>query len=187
MKAGFALLTDRPVENFVSRLAWDIHRQWQTGVAARCLPAHISLKQPFEIGDRLAEMEAYMAGLAASIPPLPIELAGLYAWENVLGIDLRETPAVRELHSRLNRELPPIFGDVRADYDGDEYHFHITVAMGGASAETYRAIYAARAGTALPATFIAREIGLATGYERPGGGWQYMLHTVLPLTGSHAG
>jgi 2'-5' RNA ligase len=186
MKAAFALLTDRTVENFVNRLAWDIHRQWQTGVAARCYPAHISLKQPFAIGERLAEMEAYMARLAASIPPLPIEPAALYAWESVLGIDLVETPALRELHNRLNRELPDIFGDVRAEYDGDGYHFHITVAMGGASAETYRAIYAAHAGRALPERFIAREVALLTGYERPGGGWQYMMHTVLPLTGGHA-
>ena len=132
MKAGFALLTDRTVENTVNRLAWDVHLRWQTGVAARCYPAHISLKQPFEIGDRLAEMEGYMAQFAASIPPLPIELRGLFVWETVLGIDVGETPALRELHNRLNRELPPIFGDVRADHDGDEYHFHITVAMGGA-------------------------------------------------------
>ena len=55
MKAGLALLTNRAVENAVNRLAWDINRQWQTGVVARSYPAHISLKQPCEIGDRLAD------------------------------------------------------------------------------------------------------------------------------------
>ena len=99
----------------------------------------------------------------------------------MLGIDLRETPALRELHNRLNRELPPIFGDVRADFDGDEYHFHMTVAMGGASAETYKAIFAACTEVVLPGAFIARELGLFTGYQTNEGGWQYMLHTVLPL------
>lgn len=183
MKAGLALLTNRAVENAVNRLAWDINRQWQTGVVARSYPAHISLKQPCEIGDRLADWEAYMAAFAASIPPLPIELAGLYVWETVLGIDVRETAALRELHNRLNRELPPIFGDVRADHDGDGYHFHMTVAMGGASAPTYRAIYDACAGLPLPASFTATEICLFAGYERAEGGWQYMLHTTLPLGG----
>jgi 2'-5' RNA ligase len=187
MKAGFALLTDRTIENTVNRLAWDVHQRWQTGVAARCYPAHISLKQPCEIGDRLAELERFMAQLAASIPPLPIELRGLFVWETILGIDVCETPALRELHNRLNRELTTIFGDVRADHDGDEYHFHVTVAMGGADTDAYRAIHAACAGMVLPKSFTAHELGLFTGYERPAGGWQYMLHTALPLTGSHVG
>jgi len=124
-----------------------------------------------------------MARFAAAIPPLPIELRTLYVWENVLGIDVRETPALRELHNRLNRELPPIFGDVRADHDGDGYHFHMTVAMGGASAETYKAIFAACTDIVLPGAFVARELGLFAGYPKPDGGWQYMLHTVLPLAG----
>jgi 2'-5' RNA ligase len=183
MKAGLALLTDRTVENAVNRLAWDVHQRWQTGVAARCYPAHISLKQPCEIGDRLAEMQAFMARFAASIPPLAIELKGLYVWETVLGIDVCETPVLRELHNRLNRELPPVFGDVRADHDGDEYHFHMTVAMGGASAATYAAAYAACAEVVLPGAFTAHELGLFTGYERTTGDWQYMLHTVVPLSG----
>jgi 2'-5' RNA ligase len=184
MKACFALLTNRAIENSVNHLAWDIHMRWQIGLMARCHPAHITLKQPCEIGDRLQEWTAYMASFAASIPPLPIELTGLYVWDTVLGIDVRETPALRELHNRLNRELPPIFGDVRAEHDGDQYHFHMTVAMGGASAETYRVIHAACATATLPAAFTARELGLFTGYERPTGGWQYMLHTVLPLGGT---
>ncbi len=183
MKAGLALLTDRTVENAVNRLAWDINQRWQTGLMARAYPAHISLKQPCEIGDRLAEMEAFMARFAASIPPLPIELRGLYVWENVLGIDVSETPALRELHNRLNRELPPVFGDVRADFDGDGYHFHMTVAMGGATAETYKAIFAGCTDVVLPTAFTARELGLFTGHQKDDGGWQYMLHTVLPLAG----
>jgi 2'-5' RNA ligase len=183
MKAGLALLADRTVANAVNRLAWDVHARWQVGVAARCYPAHISLKQPFELGERLADMEAYTASFASSLAPLPITLDTLFVWDTVLGIDVRETAALRALHNRLNRELPPIFGDVRADHDGDEYHFHMTVALGGADAATYAAAHAACAPLPLPATFMAAELGLFTGFQRPTGGWQYMLHTVYPLTG----
>lgn len=183
MRVGLALLTDRTVENAVNHLAWNINQRWQTGLTARAYPAHISLKQPCEIGDRLVEVEAFAARFAASIPPLLIELRALYVWENVLAIDVCETPALRALHNRLNRELPPIFGDVRADFDGDEYHFHITVAMGGASADTYKTIFAACADIVLPSAFTARELGLFTGYQKNDGVWQYMLHTVLPLAG----
>lgn len=183
MKAGFALLTNRTVENAVGRLAWDIHMRWQTGIIARAFPPHISLKQPCEIGDRLPEFTTYMAAFAASIPPLSLQLGGLYVWENLIGIGVRETAALRELHNRLNDELSLIFGDVRADFDGDDYRFHITVAAGGASVETYRAIHATCAGVTLPASFTAHELGLGVGYERAPGVWQFMLHTVLPLTG----
>jgi 2'-5' RNA ligase len=183
MKAGLALLADRKVANAVSRLAWDIHMRWQIGVAARCYPAHISLKQPFELGDRLADMLAYTEHFATTLAPQPITLGALFAWDTVLGIDVHETPALRALHNRLNCDLPPLFGDVRADHDGDEYHFHMTVAMGGADAATYAAVYAACASLPLPAAFTAAELGLFTGYQRPTGGWQYMLHTIYPLTG----
>jgi 2'-5' RNA ligase len=187
MKAGFALLASRTVENAVNRLAWDIHTRWGTGVSARCYPAHISLKQPFELGNRLPEFEAYMAAFTASTPPLEIEVGRLLLWDTVLVFDVRETPTLRSLHNRLNRDLPPIFGAVRAEHDGDEYHFHMTVASGGASADTYRAILAAQDDVTPPPPFTAYELGLFTGYARPTGGWQFMLHTVLPLTGEPTG
>jgi 2'-5' RNA ligase len=183
MKAGFALLTNRTVENAVNRLAWDIHTRWAIGVASRCYPAHISLKQPFELGNRLTEFEAYMAAFTASTPPLQIEVGKLLLWDTVLVFDVRETPTLRGLHNRLNRELPPLFGDVQAEHDGDEYHFHMTVASGGASADMYRAIHAAYGDVAPPAAFTVHELGLFTGYERAPGAWQFMLHTVLPLRG----
>ena len=59
MKAAFALLANVEVYNFVRKLAWDIHRQYGTGTIDTRLPPHISLKQPFSIGD-LAALEDYM-------------------------------------------------------------------------------------------------------------------------------
>jgi hypothetical protein len=61
MKAGLALLANRTVANAVNRLAWDVHMRWQIGVAARAYPAHISLKQPFELGTRLERFSAMCA------------------------------------------------------------------------------------------------------------------------------
>ena len=148
---------------------------------ARAYPAHISLKQPCEIGDRLEDMEAYMARLAASIPPLPIELRGLYVWRTCWVLTYARYRHCARCTTVSTAKLPPIFGDVRADFDGDGYHFHMTVAMGGVSAETYKAIFAACNDIVLPRAFTARELGLFTGYQKNDGGWQYMLHTVQPL------
>jgi 2'-5' RNA ligase len=184
MKAGFALLADRTVSNAVTQLAWDIHLRRQNGIASRSIPPHISLRQPIDIGEGLGAMEGYAQRLAAAVPPLRIQLGGLLAWDDGLVIDVVEVPDLRDLHDRLIRELRPIFGDVRADHDGPKYHFHMTVAIGGADAATYRSIQAAYANWELPLNYTGAEIGLFVGYERAPGAWQYMLHTVLPLTGA---
>ena len=183
MRATFALLTDRTVENAVNRLAWQIHLGWVTGVGVRRLAPHVSLKQPFDIGEDLAALERYMTRFAADVPPLHVRLRGLCVWRTVLSIGVDETPALRALHERLNRELPRLFGDVSAEHDGDGYRFHLTVAMGGASAETYQAIYRENAAQPVPAGFTARELALFVYHEAPPGRREYMTHTVLPLTG----
>lgn len=183
MRATFALLTNRDIENAVNRLAWQINLRWHTGVTPRCLAPHVSLKQPFDIGHDLGTLERYMVALASDVPPLPIELTGFFVWEMVFGLDVKETPALRALHDRLNRELPALFGDVSALHDGDGYHFHLTVATGGASAETYRSIYAENSSSPLVATFTAQEVALFVYNERQTGERDYMTHTVLPLTG----
>ena len=184
MRATFALLTNRDIENAVNRLAWQINLRWHTGVTPRCLAPHISLKQPFEIGQNLAALERYMVAFASDVPPLSIELTAFYLWETVLALDVKETPALRALHDRLNRELPLLFGEVDAAHDGAEYHFHLTIATGGASAETYRSIYSENSVHPFPATFTAHEVALFVYHERPSGERDYMTHTVLPLTGS---
>jgi 2'-5' RNA ligase len=184
VRATFALLTNRDIENAVNRLAWQINLRWHTGVTPRCLAPHISLKQPFEIGHDLAALERYMAAFTSDVPPVPIDLTGFYAWETVFGLDVKETPVLRALHYRLNRELPTLFGDVNALHDGEEYHFHLTIATGGASAEKYRSIYSENSVPAFTATFTAHELALFVYNERESGESEYMTHTVLPLTGS---
>jgi 2'-5' RNA ligase len=184
MKAGFALLADRSVSNAVTQLAWDMHLRWQNGIGSRSIPPHISLRQPIDIGGELEAMGEYAHRLAAAVPPLSIQLGDLLAWDDGLVIDVVETPALRQVHDRLIRELGAIYGAVRADHDGAEYHFHMTVAIGGADAATYRRIQANYTDWALPSGFTSVEVGLFVGYERAPGAWQFMLHTVLPLTGA---
>ena len=183
MRATFALLTPRPLENRFSKLGWDINLRWKTGVQARCLAPHISLKQPFHIGDNLGLLEAYMATFATSIPPFQVELKDFRVWESFFVVHVEETPILRDLHNRLNRELPPLFGDVSALFDGDDYQFHLTVTSGNVPAETYREIYAVYAETPVRETFLASELAMFVFNERAPNLRDYMTHTVLPLTG----
>jgi 2'-5' RNA ligase len=184
MRATFALLTNRHIENQINWLAWQINLRFQTGVQPRCLAAHVSLKQPFDIGDNLDTLERYMADFAATVPPVDIELADFFVWETVFAVDVRETTTLRTLHNRLNQKLPPLFGDVSAEHDGEEYHFHLTVATGGATPEIYQAIYETYTQIPIATTFTANELAMFVYHEQPSGRRDYMTHTVLPLTGS---
>ena len=184
MRATFALLTNRHIENQINRLAWQIHLRWYTGVQPRCLAPHVSLKQPFDIGDKLDVLEQYMTDVTATVPPITLELTDFFVWETVFAVNVKETTILRTLHNRLNDELPRLFGDVSALHDGEEYHFHLTVATGGASPETYQAIYETYAQVPVATTFTAYELALFVYHEQSSGIRDYLTHTVLPLTGA---
>jgi 2'-5' RNA ligase len=111
------------------------------------LPPHISLKQPFDISD-LGLLERYMAELAQSISPFRVGLTHLELVETVvdgldtgiLWLNVQETAFLRQLHNRVNQELTLRFGNVPAAFDGQGYHFHMTVALGGQPIATYHHI-----------------------------------------------
>src|SRR6266511_3338836 len=99
MRATFALLTNRHIEDQINQVAWQIHLRFRTGVQPRCLAPHVSLKQPFEIGEKLDVLERYLADFAA---PVDIELTEFFVWETVFAVDVKETTISRTLHNRLN-------------------------------------------------------------------------------------
>ena len=46
-----------------------------------------------------------------------------------------------DLHKRLNNELEKTFGKSPADHDGDDYAFHMTIAIGGKPFTSYQKAY----------------------------------------------
>jgi 2'-5' RNA ligase len=184
IKTTCGLLADRNLQNEVGRLAWDVHRRHATGLLGRRLPAHVSLKQPFAIDDEFAGFEKYVHGLAARIEPCEIELDGFFSWPGVFGVQVRESPALRNLHTLLNVELGGLFGDVRADFDGDAYQFHMTIAAGGASAAVYGDIGEEYAAVGFRRSFLARELGIFVYDVQDDGGFDFMLHSIVPVGGA---
>jgi 2'-5' RNA ligase len=147
MKATFAFLANNEIHNLVRKLSWDIHRKYRTGIDVTHLPPHISLKQPFDISD-LNLLEKYMTELAKSITPFEVKLTELQLIDatiealdtGILWLDVQETDVLRQLHNRVNQELTKCFGNVQAPFDGSEYHFHMTVAIGNQPIEIYQKI-----------------------------------------------
>ena len=183
MKVAYALLVPRAVENRVQRMAWDIHRRWRTGLRPRSIPPHVSLKQPFDVGDDLAPAERVLAALASDVGPVPLRARGFLLWDTVFAIDVEPTATLRGLHARVNRDLSRVLPDPAAPYDGDAYHFHLTVMTGGATVAAYQEIQRAFAQQPFPDEFLAREVALFVYDDADPVALQYMLHTVRSLDG----
>jgi 2'-5' RNA ligase len=188
MKATFALLANREVYNWVRKLAWEIHQTYRTGTLHVRLPPHISLKQPFAIAE-IAQLEAYMAELAATIPPftvhlteLQLEIGNFDGMEyGILWLNVQETEVLRQLHNRLNEELAQRFGNTQANYDGPDYQFHMTVMMGGQPVEVYRKLYDELAEHRLDLQYTVHDLAMFVYDEPMGPQGEYLTYKILPL------
>jgi len=135
MRATFVLLTDWETQNFMRKLAVELDAQYQIGLSGCLLPAHVSLKQPFQITD-LQAVETFFDEWVASIEPFDVRFTSLgfhfieQASVGIVWFDVEETAPLRGLHNRLNAELSQRFEHTEAPFDGPQYHFHATVALG---------------------------------------------------------
>lgn len=188
MKATFALLASSEIHNRVRKLAWDIQQKYRTGIDVTRLPPHISLKQPFNVSD-LGSLEDYMTELAGSLEPFDVQLTNLQYRDatvegqstGILWLDVRETEALRRLHDRIHRELSTRFGDVRAAFDGADYHFHMTVAIGSQSPETYHKILEEYADRLVNLQYTVRELAMFVYDETYSMNAGYMTYKILPI------
>jgi len=188
MKATFAFLSDNETHNLVRKLSWDIHQKYRTGIDVCRLPPHISLKQPFDVSD-LDLLSGYMAELARSIEPFQTQLTHLQLVEatidglesGILWLNVEETEFLRGLHNRLNEELTARFGNVPAEYDGANYHFHMSVAIGGQPIETYHEILDEFKDRLVNLQCEIRDMVMFVYDERSDVNAGYMTYKILPL------
>jgi len=186
MRATFALLADRAIHNLVRKLSWDFHQKYHAGVLS--LPPHVSLKQPFPI-ESLPALERYMDEFARSIEPFEVRLTQLDIVPithegieyGILWIDVEETEILRGLHNRLHEDLTRRFGSAPADYDGEEYHFHMTVMIGGQPIGIYRKYYSELDQPVINQTFTVRELVLFVYDEPMETNSVYLSYKILPI------
>lgn len=192
MKATFALLADNNIHNLVRKLSWDIHQKYRTGIDVCRLPPHISLKQTFDIKD-LDSLSDYMAELAESIKPFQAQLTHLELIDatidglesGILWLNVVETEFLRGLHNRLNEELTERFGNVPAEYDGADYHFHMSVAIGGQPIETYHKILDEFKDRLVNLQYTVREMVMFVYDDRFAVNAVYMTYMIVPIGVNH--
>ena len=188
MKATFAFLADNETHNHVRKLSWDIHQKYRTGIDVCRLPPHISLKQTFDITD-LDSLSEYKAELAQSIEPFQAHLTHLELIDatidelesGILWLNVAETEFLRGLHNRLNEELTTRFGNVPADFDGDCYHFHMAVAIGGQPIEIYQKILDEFKDQLVNLQCMVRDLVMFVYDERSEVNAGYMTYKILSL------
>ncbi len=188
MKATFALLANAQIHNLVRKLGWEIHQKYQTGIDVMRLPPHISLKQPFDVPD-VHVLENYMTELAEGMDPFDVSLTELQLVEaivdgmdtGILWLNVYETKTLRQLHNRVNQELMLLFGNVSAAFDGPDYHFHMTVAIGNQPIETYRQIKEEFSGSFTILQYEIREMVMFVYDEMYTMNSGYMTYMILPI------
>jgi 2'-5' RNA ligase len=137
MRTAIALLVEDELSN---RLASFTLRCQEYGFNLNVLrlPAHVSLKQPFVVND-FEHFERYFEDFARHTEPQQLKLDGFVFWgdaeQGVVVARIVPSPRLRQLHSQLNAELEQEFGGTHADFDGDGYEFHLTVAIGALRAD----------------------------------------------------
>jgi len=161
VKAAIALLLEGAAHAAVRRVALELHGAG-FGLSAAQLPAHVSLKQPFDISS-LSEVETFFDGFAATLEPIDLTLTSLEFW-NIDGaviayLDVLKDAALRPIHNRLNLELEAQFGSSPAPFDGDAYHFHATAVIDHANDATLAAMNS-RVGERFDIRTTAHSLGL---------------------------
>jgi len=147
-----------------------------------------SLKQTFDISD-LDSLSNYMGELADSIEPFQAHLTHIELVEatidgldsGILWLNVEETESLRGLHNRLNEELTARFGNVPAEYDGANYHFHMSVAIGGQLIATYRMILDEFKDRLVNLQCKIRDLVMFVYDERSDINAGYMTYKILPL------
>ena len=136
MRTAIALLVEDELSNRLASFTLRC-RDFGFNLNVLRLPAHVSLKQPFVVND-FERFERYFEDFARRTEPQQLKLEGFLFWGNaeqgVVVVRVPTSPRLRQLHSQLNAELEQTFGGTQADFDGDAYEFHLTVAIGAFSA-----------------------------------------------------
>jgi hypothetical protein len=73
------------------------------------------------------------------------------------------------------------FGHTPADYDGEQYHFHMTVMMGGQPVDVYRKFYSEIPDPKINVRFTTRELAMFVYDEPLSPTSEYLCYRRLPL------
>ena len=188
MRTAIALLVEDELRNRLASFTLRC-RDYGFNLMVLRLPAHVSLKQPFVVND-FERFERYFEEFARQIEPQQLKLDGFVFWGDaeygVVVARVAANPRLRQLHSKLNAELEQEFGGTGADFDGDAYEFHLTVAIGALRADLLPQLQNDIVAWKLDEVTVSSRLALfiyeeSTRPDRLYGVREYGTYKVLPL------
>jgi len=144
-----AALLEDDIQNEIRRHVNKINRESNVSVKASLLPQHISLKISFNT-DRIEKLEQYFDNIEID-NEIIIESNGIELLEQpengnnsgLIWVNINENKELRNLHNKINNDLPKILDINNSWMDGDYFRFHSTIIMGNRNYEEYQIIYKA--------------------------------------------
>ena len=128
-EVAFVLPLADEAHNFLTALQVEIFRRHGVNDALLAVP-HVTLKLGFMTPD-LGPFADYIDEVARTTDALPIVLRGIRSFdEEVIFLDVEQTPALDQLRRRIVRELSDRFHVPPKEYEDDRFHFHVTLAYG---------------------------------------------------------
>lgn len=132
MHIGIAILADIEMHNIARSIMFNINKKYNTGIERALLPQHISLKQSFPYDGDIGLIEDYLNDFFARIKPFKILIEKIeiqeLSEEVVLGwLKVKECNELRDIHTRLCKELKSKFNIEPLGFDGDTWQFHSTL------------------------------------------------------------
>ncbi|PKL36755.1 hypothetical protein CVV38_02540 [Candidatus Peregrinibacteria bacterium HGW-Peregrinibacteria-1] len=128
MRIGFAILLDDESHNFARQVELELCEKFGLCWGLRQSP-HITIKTPFDTPD-LRPIVNYLEELSTEISPFSIELEGFNSFEpKVLFIDVKDNPALQNLHLRILKDLQEKFQITPSQFEGPNMKFHSSIAL----------------------------------------------------------
>jgi 2'-5' RNA ligase len=128
-EVAFVLPLGDEAHNFMTELQVEILRRHGCNEGLTAAP-HITLKLGFKTAD-LGPFAGYLDELARSTPPFEITMRGISSFEDgIIFLDVEPSASLDQLRRRIVRELSERFQIEPRPLEGDQFHFHATLAYG---------------------------------------------------------
>jgi 2'-5' RNA ligase len=126
---AIVILVSDEVHNHMRRIQLGIVDRYGESSGFRSSP-HLTLKQGFR-GSDIDRFARYLDELVADIEPFDICVKGVSSFDNnILFLDVESNPRLEALRQRVLGDLSGKFGIAPTSFEGDQYHFHATLAYG---------------------------------------------------------
>ncbi len=139
MQAAFVALLDPPSYNYVRTLQVKIYSLFGTKETLKLEP-HITIKYAFDINN-LNSVEKYFDELVNQTKTFELTLEGISSFEkDIVFLDVRNNSAITNLHLKILEDISQKFSVNPGEFEGEEMHFHTTLAYKDISPETFKKI-----------------------------------------------